>query len=159
MLDRYSILRDERSWKLPRDYDPPKPLRSKQIARLGDRLDEFESAPAWPPAQYDAQVEYLTATRDRAWFEIKKFQNLKRVPSQRDGQRLRAELVNALCRLDEAKTAREFCDARAAVLLADSKFQIAERKHLEARRQARADERAGKNIVTLRGMTFRRGRR
>jgi hypothetical protein len=154
----HDVLLDDRSWDLPRDFDPPKPLRGAQIARLGDTLDEFEGVPPWRIARYDAEVEYLVAVRDRTWAEIRKFERLKRAPSFRDGQRMRAEIIEAQCQLDNAVTAREICDARAALELARCRFEISQRKYRQARRQAKADERAGKNIVTLRGIAFRRNK-
>lgn len=151
-----SIMRDERTWSLPANYDPPKPLRAAQIARLGDILDEFEAAPPWSIARCDAETDYLTAVRDRAWFQIKKLEAAKRVPSWGDGQRLRSEITDAQCRLDEASTARELCDARAELQVARCAFEIAQRKYRQAGLQAEADDRAGRNIVTLRGRAFRR---
>lgn len=154
----HELLLDDRSWGLPGDFDPPKPLRAAEIARLGDTLDEFEGAPPWRIARSDAEIDYLNAVRDRTWTEIRKFERRKRAPSFRDGQRLRAEIVEAQCRLDQASTAREVCDARAALELARCRFEISQRKYRQSRRQAEADERAGRNIVTLRGMTFCRNK-
>lgn len=154
----HELLLDDRGWGLPRDFDPPKPLRAAEIARLGNALDDYEGAPSWRIARCDAEVDYLNAVRDRMWTEIRKFERRKRAPSFRDGQRLRAEIVEAQCRLDQASTAREVCDARAALELARCRFEISTRKYFAARRQAEADERAGKNLVTLRGVTYRRPR-
>ncbi|MET4216958.1 hypothetical protein ABIB00_002155 [Bradyrhizobium sp. LB14.3] len=151
-----SILRDERTWSLPPEHVPPKPLRAAQIARLGDTLDEFESAPPWSIARGDAEADYLVAVRDRAWFRMKKLETAKCAPSWRDGQRLRSEITDALCRFDEASTARELCDARAGLQVARCAFEVAQLKYRQARRRAETDERAGKNIVTLRGKAFRR---
>ncbi|MET4045349.1 hypothetical protein ABIC03_007081 [Bradyrhizobium sp. RT6a] len=152
----YRVLLDDRSWELPRDFDPPKPLRAAQIARLGDALDELEGAPPWRLARGDAEIDYLNAVRDRTWAKIRKLERLKRVSSFKDGQLMKAEVTDAQCRLDRACTAREICDARAALELTRCRFEISQRKYRQSRRPAFAGERADKNIITLRGMAFRR---
>ncbi|MCK1346026.1 hypothetical protein [Bradyrhizobium sp. CW11] len=154
----YKVSLDDRSWGLPRDFDPPKPLRAAQIARLGDALDEFEGAPPWRVARSDAQIDYLNAVRDRTWAKIRKLERLKSVPPFKDGPLMKAEITHAQCRLDRACTAREICDARAALELTQWRFEISQRRYREARRRAVAGERADKNIITLRGMAFRRDR-
>jgi hypothetical protein len=128
-----------RTYNLPVsfDHDPPKPMKAAQIAHVGDLLDTIEKITTiWHPDRADYERRYRLALRDRVWYELARFAKVKRVPNMRDGQRLRDEMINAwvkLYRLEEAQslgvcTMREMCDARAAYALADSKFQIAQKK-------------------------------
>ena len=156
------------SQRLPDNYEPPKPLRAAEMARLGDALDEVESLPDWRSDKHDAERDYITALRDRVWFEVRKAQRVKRVPSRRDGLRLNERRIETAMRYEELAasvaagkrwllretramlgvadsnvTARELCDACAEMALTESKFKIAQRKFRDAKRQTEADKRTG----------------
>src|SRR5690348_2826243 len=62
------------NWSFRKDYRPPKPLQSAEIASLGDRLDAAERADELKPWRIididDPVFAYFIAVRDRAWFEV-----------------------------------------------------------------------------------------
>ncbi|QPF91481.1 hypothetical protein [Bradyrhizobium commune] len=142
----------------PRRYDVPAPLKASQIAKLGDMLDKCARLPDWNLERQDAEVMYHAALRDRMWHALRKFEVSKQTPRRKDDRLLRDEIRDAQFELDLAITARELLDARAALELAHGRQKIATRKYFAARRQAEADERVGKNLVTFRGVTYHRPR-
>ncbi|QQO14966.1 hypothetical protein JJB99_01880 [Bradyrhizobium diazoefficiens] len=143
---------------LPRCCDAPAPLASAQIAKLGDKLDQCARLPDWRLERQDAEVMYQVALRDRMWHLLRKLELSKQTPRYQDAKRLRDEVDQAQFELITAITARELLDARAALELAQGRHKISTRKYFASRRQAEADEGAGKNLVTLRGVTYRRPR-
>ncbi|UGX93689.1 hypothetical protein G6321_00050305 [Bradyrhizobium barranii subsp. barranii] len=147
------------SWgTLPHGYDALTPLKPAQIAKLGDALDECAGRPDWSLERQDAEVMYQAALRDRMWHLLRKFEFSKQTPKHKEAKRLNAEIDDAQFELDMAITARELLDARAALELARGRHKISTLKYFAARRLAEADERAGKNLVMLRGVTYRRPR-
>jgi hypothetical protein len=148
------IFYDPRTHRLPVsfDRDPPKPMTAAKIARVGDVLDTVEKITTiWHPDRVDCEHSYRLALRDFVWHRLARFAKTKRVPSTRDGLRLRDEMLEAQGKLDVLEdlaafglcTMREVCDARAALALADSQFQIAQHKFRDAKTQDEADKRAG----------------
>ncbi|QOZ79924.1 hypothetical protein XH83_33815 [Bradyrhizobium sp. CCBAU 53351] len=90
------------------------------------------------------------------WHALRKFELVKTPPRRDDVARARDEADDAEFELRLAITARELLDATAAFELAQGRYEIAKRKYSASRRRARADELAGKNLITLRGMVFHR---
>jgi hypothetical protein len=142
------------TYKLPVsfDHDPPKPMTAAKIARVGDVLDIVEKITTiFHPDRADCERAYHLALRDRVWYALARFAKTKRVPTTRDGQRMRDEMISAQCKLDVLEDLaasglcmmREVCDARAALAFLDSKFQIAQQKFRQARKQDDADILAG----------------
>ncbi|MCK1523054.1 hypothetical protein [Bradyrhizobium sp. 17] len=147
------------TWGIPpHRYEAPTLLTSAQIAKLGDTLDKSAGLPDWSSARQDAEVLYQVALRDRMWHVLRKFELSKQTPRYMEAKRLSAEIDDAQFALDTAITARELLDARAALELARGQHKLLTRKYFAGRRQRAADERAGKNLVTLRGVTYRRPR-
>ena len=127
----------------PHCYELPAPLRKREIAKLGDALDECEGLPDWRPESQDAEIQYQAALRDRRWHALRKFELTKTTPRRDDVARAGAEIADAEFEVRTAITARELLDAQAAFETALGRYEIAKRKYSASRRRAKADERAG----------------
>lgn len=100
--------------------------------------------------RHDAALEYSDAVGARTHIARIKKDNSKRAPTASEGHKIKDAASKAAVHLHELceagpdfYTTREIIDARAAVVLTDALFEIAQEKFQDAERQGRADRAAG----------------